>query len=189
MGAQKPVTKINPTWHFDSGCGKHMTGDKANLINYRNCSDGPKIMFAGGELNPTLGIGDVKIGKLTIKDVLHVQGLQYNLFSMSQFADKGFSVKIKSKECKLIDNESKQVVLVARRKGSLYVADWASATTETCLMVSQSGHTEKVWLWHKRMSHVNFKSISKLAKKGLVIGLPDMAYKKDGICSACQLGK
>ena len=52
-----------------------MTGDKANLINYRNYSDGPKIMFAGGELNPTLGIGDVKIGKLTIKDVLHVQGL------------------------------------------------------------------------------------------------------------------
>ena len=123
-----------------------MTGNKEYLINYRACSNGPSIMFAGGELNPTIGIGDVKIGSLIIKDVLHVQNLQYNLFSMSQFADKGFSVKIKSKECKLIDNESKKVVLVARRNESLYVIDWASATSEIYLMMSQSGHLEKVWL-------------------------------------------
>ena len=52
-----------------------MTGNKEYLINYRACSNGPSIMFAGGELNPTIGIGDVKIGSLIIKDVLHVQNL------------------------------------------------------------------------------------------------------------------
>ena len=30
-------------WHFDSGCGKHMTGDQANLINYKPCNNGPTI--------------------------------------------------------------------------------------------------------------------------------------------------
>ena len=108
---------------------------------------------------------------------------------MSQIADKGYSVKIKSKFYKLIDNESKQTVLVARRKGSLYVADWASATTEECIMVSQSGHTEEHWLCHKRMSHLNFKTLNKLAKKELVVGLPKTTFRKDGICSACQMGK
>ena len=114
-----------------------MTGNKANLVNYRVCNTGPDIRFAGGELNPTIGVGDLKLGALTISDVLHVDGLKYNLLSMSQFADKGFFVKIKSIICKLVDNESKQVLLVARRKGSLYIVDWASTTTEECLMVSQ----------------------------------------------------
>ena len=120
-----------------------MTGDKANLVDYKVCNTRPDIRFAGGELNPSLGFDNVKLGSITIIDVLHVKGLKYNLLSMSQFADKEYSVKIKLKFCKLIDNESKQTVLVARRKGSLYVTDWASTTTEECLMVSQSGHTEE----------------------------------------------
>ena len=73
-----------------------MTGNRANLVNYRVCNTGPDIRFAGGEINPTIGIGDLKLGALTISDVLHVEGLKYNLLSMSLFADKGFSVKIKS---------------------------------------------------------------------------------------------
>ena len=108
--------KAKPTWNFDSGCGKHMTGNRANLVNYKVCNTGPDIRFAGGEVNPTVGFGDLNLGALTISGALHVRRLKYNLLSMSQFADKGFSVKIKSKFCKLIDNESKQVVLVARRK-------------------------------------------------------------------------
>ena len=60
-----------------------MTGDRANLYNYKPCNNGPTIRFAGGELNPTLGLGDVKIGCLTVKGVLHVQDLKFNLFSMS----------------------------------------------------------------------------------------------------------
>ena len=56
-------------------------------------------------------------------------------------------------------------------------------------MVSQSGHTEEHWLWHKRMSHLNFKTLNKLSKKELVVGLPKTTFRKDGICSACQMGK
>ena len=41
--------------------------------------------------------GNVKLGSLTITDILHVKGLKYNLLSMSQFADKGFTVTFKAK--------------------------------------------------------------------------------------------
>nr|GEZ22394.1 retrovirus-related Pol polyprotein from transposon TNT 1-94 [Tanacetum cinerariifolium] len=47
----------------------------------------------------------------------------------------------------------------------------------------------KTWLWHRRLSHINFSTINELAKKGLVRGLPKLKYEKDHLCSACTLGK
>ncbi|GJT87921.1 retrovirus-related pol polyprotein from transposon TNT 1-94 [Tanacetum coccineum] len=47
----------------------------------------------------------------------------------------------------------------------------------------------KSWLWHRRLNHLNFGTISDLARKKLVRGLPRLKFKKDYLCSACQLGK
>ncbi|GJT18037.1 retrovirus-related pol polyprotein from transposon TNT 1-94 [Tanacetum coccineum] len=47
----------------------------------------------------------------------------------------------------------------------------------------------KSWLWHRRLSHLNFSAINDLAKEDLVRGLPKLKYKKDHLCSACSLGK
>ncbi|GKB94886.1 retrovirus-related pol polyprotein from transposon TNT 1-94, partial [Tanacetum coccineum] len=42
---------------------------------------------------------------------------------------------------------------------------------------------------HKRLAHLNFKTINKLAKQNLVIGLPLLVYSKDKPCSSCEKGK
>ncbi|GJS25868.1 retrovirus-related pol polyprotein from transposon TNT 1-94 [Tanacetum coccineum] len=47
----------------------------------------------------------------------------------------------------------------------------------------------KSWLWHRRLSHLNFRVINHLAKHGLVQGLPKLKFEKDHLCSACALGK
>nr|GEV27893.1 retrovirus-related Pol polyprotein from transposon TNT 1-94 [Tanacetum cinerariifolium] len=49
----------------------------------------------------------------------------------------------------------------------------------------------KSWLWHRRLSHLNFDYITSLAKQGLVRGLPKLKYQKDHLCTACarDLGK
>nr|GFA57228.1 hypothetical protein [Tanacetum cinerariifolium] len=47
----------------------------------------------------------------------------------------------------------------------------------------------KSWLWHRRLSHLNFGAINHLAKQGLVRGLPKLKFEKDHICSACAMGK
>ncbi|GJS07758.1 retrovirus-related pol polyprotein from transposon TNT 1-94 [Tanacetum coccineum] len=47
----------------------------------------------------------------------------------------------------------------------------------------------KSWLWHQRLSYLNFDYITSLAKQSLVRGLPKLKYQKDHICSACALGK
>ncbi|GKC90655.1 integrase, catalytic region, zinc finger, CCHC-type containing protein [Tanacetum coccineum] len=47
----------------------------------------------------------------------------------------------------------------------------------------------KSWLWHRRLSHLNFGTINKLAKDGLARGIPILKFHKDHLCSARALGK
>ncbi|GJY82682.1 retrovirus-related pol polyprotein from transposon TNT 1-94 [Tanacetum coccineum] len=47
----------------------------------------------------------------------------------------------------------------------------------------------KSWLWHRRLSHLNFGAINPLARHGLVRGLPKIKFEKDHLCSACAMGK
>nr|GEV81013.1 retrovirus-related Pol polyprotein from transposon TNT 1-94 [Tanacetum cinerariifolium] len=45
------------------------------------------------------------------------------------------------------------------------------------------------WLWHQRLSHLNFATINNLVKNNLVRGLPKMKFEKDHLCSAYEQGK
>ncbi|GJZ67077.1 retrovirus-related pol polyprotein from transposon TNT 1-94 [Tanacetum coccineum] len=47
----------------------------------------------------------------------------------------------------------------------------------------------KSWLWHRRLSHLNFGAINHLARHGLVRGLLKLKFEKDHLCSACAMGK
>ncbi|GJZ98898.1 retrovirus-related pol polyprotein from transposon TNT 1-94 [Tanacetum coccineum] len=47
----------------------------------------------------------------------------------------------------------------------------------------------QAWLWHRRLSHLNFDYINLLSKKDVVIGLPNLKYVKDQLCSSCELSK
>nr|GEZ28788.1 hypothetical protein [Tanacetum cinerariifolium] len=47
----------------------------------------------------------------------------------------------------------------------------------------------QAWLWHRRLSHLNFNYINLLSKKDVVIGLPKLKYVKDQLCASCELSK
>ncbi|GKF20156.1 retrovirus-related pol polyprotein from transposon TNT 1-94 [Tanacetum coccineum] len=47
----------------------------------------------------------------------------------------------------------------------------------------------KYWLWHQRLSHLNFDTINDLAKNDLVTGLPKFKYHKEHLCPSCKQGK
>ncbi|GJS02604.1 retrovirus-related pol polyprotein from transposon TNT 1-94 [Tanacetum coccineum] len=61
-------------------------------------------------------------------------------------------------------------------------------TSSPICLLSKASKT-KSWLWHRRLSHLNFGAINHLAKHGLVRGLPKLKFVKDHLCSACALGK
>ncbi|GJR57741.1 ribonuclease H-like domain-containing protein [Tanacetum coccineum] len=71
----------------DSGCSRHMTGNKAYLAEYQDFNGGP-VAF-GGSKGYITGKGKIKTGKLDFEDVCFVKELQhFNLFLVSQMCDK-----------------------------------------------------------------------------------------------------
>ncbi|GJS50524.1 retrovirus-related pol polyprotein from transposon TNT 1-94 [Tanacetum coccineum] len=69
---------------------------------------------------------------------------------------------------------------------SLFIGDMMSSSP-ICLL-SKATKT-KSWLWHRRLSHLNFGAINHLARHGLVRGLPRLKFEKEHLCSACAMGK
>nr|GEV63222.1 retrovirus-related Pol polyprotein from transposon TNT 1-94 [Tanacetum cinerariifolium] len=86
-----------------------------------------------------------------------------------------------------IFNSNKEIVMIAPRVRDVYVLDMTSSALESCFFAKASKNLN--WLWHKRLTHLNFKIINKLEKQNLVIGLPLLVYSKDKPCSSCEKGK
>nr|GEX66740.1 integrase, catalytic region, zinc finger, CCHC-type, peptidase aspartic, catalytic [Tanacetum cinerariifolium] len=89
---EKPRESINIVqiclWIIDSGCSKHMTGNRALLTNFVEKFLGT-VRFGNNDFVVIAGYGDVVIGSMTIKKVYYVEGLGHNLFNVGQFCDKG----------------------------------------------------------------------------------------------------
>ncbi|GJZ53259.1 retrovirus-related pol polyprotein from transposon TNT 1-94, partial [Tanacetum coccineum] len=62
-----------------------------------------------------------------------------------------------------------------------------ASASPICLMARAT--STKSWLWHQRLSHLNFDTINDLAKNDLVTGLPKFKYHKEHLCPSCEQGK
>nr|GEX89210.1 retrovirus-related Pol polyprotein from transposon TNT 1-94 [Tanacetum cinerariifolium] len=71
---------------MDSGCSKHMTGDRSQLTNFVNKFLGT-VKFRNDHVTKIIGYGDYQIGNITISRVYYVEGLRHNLFSVGKFYD------------------------------------------------------------------------------------------------------
>ena len=81
---QAKVRGGNQLWFLDSGCSRHMTGEKSNFLSLI-AFDGVRVAFEYGKSGKIIGVG--RIGKSlshSIYNVYLVNGLQHNLLSVSQ---------------------------------------------------------------------------------------------------------
>ncbi|GJV29853.1 retrovirus-related pol polyprotein from transposon TNT 1-94 [Tanacetum coccineum] len=125
-------------WIVDSGCSKHMTGDRSLLKNFIEKFMGT-VRFGNNNFAAITGYGD---------DLL-TGARESNLYTIS-------------------------------------ISDMA-ASSPVCLMSKAT--STKSWLWHRRLSHLNFGTINDLTRLDLVDGLPKFKYGKDLLYSACERGK
>ena len=95
----------------------------------------------------------------------------------------------KIEQCEVINKKDKKLALQEVRKGNLFVADLFSASKGEVRCFYNKSSTEDIWLWHKRLSHLNFKKMNSLVKRELVQGFPDMEFCKEGLYEACEKGK
>ncbi|GJR76154.1 putative ribonuclease H-like domain-containing protein [Tanacetum coccineum] len=138
-GFGKPKTAGNPQQKeykekavIDSGCSRHMTGNKCYLDEYEDY-DGGFVSFGDGK------------GRISRK---------------------------------------------VPRKDNIYSVDLKSVVPTgglTCLIAKAT--IDESNTWHRRLGHINFKTMNKLVKGNLVKGLPLNIFKNDHSCVACQKGK
>ncbi|GKC94299.1 retrovirus-related pol polyprotein from transposon TNT 1-94, partial [Tanacetum coccineum] len=62
-------------------------------------------------------------------------------------------------------------------------------STPNLFFLMAEATSSQAWLWHRRLSHLNFDSINLLSHNDIVIGLPKLKFVKDHLCSSCELGK
>nr|GEX45097.1 hypothetical protein [Tanacetum cinerariifolium] len=113
--------------------------------------------------------------------VYFVEGLSHNLFSVGQFCDADLEVAFRRNTYFIRDLDGVDL-LKGNRSTNLYTInlyDMASASP-ICLMACAT--PTKSWLWHQRLSYLNFDTINDLAKNDLVFGLPKFKYAKEHLC-------
>ena len=81
---QAKVRGGNQLWFLDSGCSRHMTGDKSNFLSLTTF-DGGRVAFGNSKSGKTVDVGKIsKSLSHSIDNVYLVDGLQHNLLSVSQ---------------------------------------------------------------------------------------------------------
>ncbi|GJZ52732.1 retrovirus-related pol polyprotein from transposon TNT 1-94 [Tanacetum coccineum] len=171
----------------DSGCSKHMTGNLKLLTNFVDKFLGT-VKFVNDQIAPILGYGDLVQGTITIKWVYYVEGLNHNLFSVGQFCDADLEVSFQKSTCYIHDLKGNDL-LTGSRGIDLYSITLQDTPTSNpiCLMAKATSSQE--WLWHRRLSHLNFDTINLLSKNNIMNGLPKLKFVKDHLCSSCEAGE
>nr|GEV49253.1 hypothetical protein [Tanacetum cinerariifolium] len=171
----------------DSGCSKHMTGNLKLLINFVEKFLGTE-KFGNDQIAHILSYGDLVQGAVTIKRVYYIEGLNHNLFSVSQLCDADLEVAFQKSTCYIRDLKRNDL-LNGSHGTYLYSITLQDTTSPNPICLMAKATSSQAWLWHRRLSHLNFDTINLLSKNDIMIGLPKLKFVKDHLCSSCELGK
>nr|GEX91695.1 reverse transcriptase domain-containing protein [Tanacetum cinerariifolium] len=117
--------------------------------------------------------------------VYYVEGLNHNLFLVGQFCNADLEVAFWKSTC-FVRHFQGNDLLTGNRGSNLYTILLQETTSSTLLCLMAKASPTQAWLWHRRLSHLNFDYINLLSKKDVVIGLPKRKYVKDQLCSSCE---
>ncbi|GJR44523.1 integrase, catalytic region, zinc finger, CCHC-type containing protein [Tanacetum coccineum] len=114
-------------------------------------------------------VSDLIQGNITIKRVYYVEGLNHNLFSVGQFCDADLEVAFRKSTCYVRDLKGNDL-LTGSRRSDLYSITLQDITYPNLICLMAKATSSQAWLWHRRLSHLNFDSINLLSKNDIVIG-------------------
>nr|GEZ54403.1 retrovirus-related Pol polyprotein from transposon TNT 1-94 [Tanacetum cinerariifolium] len=123
-----------------------------------------------------------------IKRVYYVEGLNHNLFLVCQFCDADLEVALWKSTCFVKDLQGNDL-LTGNRGFDLYIISLHETTSSTPICFMAKASPTQAWLWHRRLSRLNFDYINLLSKKDIIIRLHKLKYVKDQLCSSCELSK
>ncbi|GJR21921.1 retrovirus-related pol polyprotein from transposon TNT 1-94 [Tanacetum coccineum] len=168
-------------WIKDSGCSKHITGNRKPFSTYK-AYNGGNVIFGSNLRGNIIGKGTISNDSLKIDNVEHVDNLGFNLLSIGQICDNKCRVTFFEHDSE-ITKDGKVIGRGIRKKG-LYVMKLGNKPKDKiCLATIDENST----LWHRRLGHANMRLIQSLASKELVRNLPKLNFDQH-FCDACKIG-
>ena len=144
-----------------------MRGRKHNFITLDEGKEGT-ITFGNEQSARIIGKGTVCLNSKNImaEIFLLIEDMKHNLLSVSQTCDKGKFMIFDSKQCQIRDVKTNQLVGTATRTpNNIYILD---EKDENCYLENE----DDIWLWNKRLGHINFDNLIQLNKKEAIRDLP-----------------
>jgi hypothetical protein len=171
------------TFLIDSGASKHMTGRRDAFCSYSTLEVPIQICVANN-VTKAIGSGEIPVIGGKISNVLYVEGLNFNLLSVSQLIENGNRVDFKSNMAKVTDKQGSNV-FNARLTGGTYQVELTVPQTKGCTSVVDSGVKD---LWHRRFCHANPQILKRMVNEGSVSGMQSVGIApKD--CEPCLSSK
>jgi transposase InsO family protein len=166
-----------------------MTGEKRMFFSYEKNEDPQRaITFGDGNQGLVKGLGKIAISPdHSISNVFLVDSLDYNLLFVSQICKMGYNCLFTNVGVTVFRRSDNSITFKGVLEGQLYLVNFNENKAElnTCLIAK----TNMGWLSHRRLAQVGMKNLHKLLKGEHILGLTNVYFEKDRVCSACQAGK
>nr|GEV00264.1 putative ribonuclease H-like domain-containing protein [Tanacetum cinerariifolium] len=156
-------------------------------LSFNSCYSPPRVTAA----EPSAGTCPIC---LTLKSLM-VDMLPLEVTPRVVRSQEKNSVLFTDTECLVLSSDFKlpdanHVLLRVPKENNMYNVNLRNIVPSgdlTCLFVKAT--LDESNLWHRRLGHVNFKTINKLVKGNLVRGLPTKVFTNDNSCVACKKDK
>jgi hypothetical protein len=166
-----------------------MTRSKKIMTEMRPNVNNITVTYGDMSQSKVLGVGKVVVAPdISLVDVMLVETLGYNLLSVRALGKMSFVVFIDNEIVVLLWSKSLKVAFVGHTKNNFYVVDFLGKTTTSAMCLF--GKADVGWLCHRRLAHVNMRTLQSLHKGGHILGLKeDVSFAKDRVCRACIFRK
>jgi hypothetical protein len=181
------VGDLKNIWLIDSGCSRHMTGDKGWFSSLVLVVTKKYISFGDNGRGRVLSEGEIKVSdKITLMCVALIQSLGYNLLSVFHLLAEGSEVLFRPSGSQILDSRGDFVCMVVP-EGQVFRANFSQSSGVEHYFLA--GSSSELWKWNRKLGHLSFDLLSRLSKLNLVRGLPRLRFEKELVCAPCRHAK
>ncbi|GKB95885.1 putative ribonuclease H-like domain-containing protein [Tanacetum coccineum] len=185
ISTARPVNSVVPKSKVNDALPKTYSYFKAHSLVKRSFNQ--KSAAKTNNLNEKLKTA--RVNNVTTVGPKVVGNPQYTLQDQGIF-DSGCSMHMTGNKPFLADYQEvdgRFVAFAGSPKRSFDIKNVVPSGGLTCLFAKAT--IDESNLWHRRLGHINFKTMNKLVRGNLVRGLPSKLFENDHTCVACQKGK
>ncbi|GKA68244.1 retrovirus-related pol polyprotein from transposon TNT 1-94 [Tanacetum coccineum] len=193
---QKAIWKSNSASFSEQGgsVGNVVSKPMIRFVKETGCPSVSKVNNTEKSRKPTVKYAEMYSSVAKTKDKEERQRISRVEGIRSKFGNNKWYQSFYYSECLVLGKDFKvddsHVLLRTPRQHNMYSIDLNNIVPHknlTCLIAKAS--VDESMMWHRRLGHLNFKTINKLVRNNLVRGLPSKSFENDHSCVACLKGK